>query len=145
MSYDFSLCLEFDPILGANGYRMSNPCVMAVVSLLGSLEVFKKTSIEELNKKSRVLTGYLEYLILNDPLLSKKVKIITPSDPRQRGCQLSLVLDGNLKAIFEKLSNAGVVCDKREPDCIRVAPVPLYNTFKDVYEFVVILRSSLTA
>lgn len=133
---------KFDGICGAQVYRMSNPCVLAVVSLLGSLQVFEKTSMEQLSRKSRQLTGYLEAL-LKQEISSDAVKIITPADPEQRGCQLSLLFQGNVKAIFERLSTAGVVCDKREPDCLRIAPVPLYNTFEDIWKFVQILKQAL--
>ena len=101
------------------------------------MEIFDEVGMKQLREKSELLTGYLEYMI--DQKLSGKVKIITPTDHCQRGCQLSLVVPENGKAVFNALSGRGVVCDWREPDVIRAAPVPLYNTFQDVYRFVEIL------
>ena len=132
--------LAFQPIPGAGGFQVSNPSVLNVISLLGSLEVFSKTSMVQLRAKSILLTGYLEYL-LDKQLNELGCKIITPRDPHQRGCQLSLIFDTNkIHLICKELMSYGVVVDSREPNCIRIAPVPLYNTFSDVWKFVRVLK-----
>ncbi|KAH6560597.1 hypothetical protein BASA50_001374 [Batrachochytrium salamandrivorans] len=139
----FQMDNSFTPIAGANSYRLSNPCVLAVVSLYASLLVFAKTTMTDLRIKSVILTGYLELLL--DNLTSTKFKVITPRDPSQRGCQLSLLFESPTTAqrVFNRLSDMGVVCDERKPDVIRIAPAPLYNTFVDVQTFVEILSSAL--
>lgn len=90
------------------------------------------------------MTAYLEFLI-NELISVQKVQIITPRDPNQRGCQLSLLFleQGQMPATFEKLSKAGIICDQRKPDVLRIAPAPLYNSFQDVWHFVNILSDSL--
>ncbi|TPX62452.1 kynureninase [Spizellomyces sp. 'palustris'] len=130
----------FRPIQGANVYRVSNPNVLATVSLLGSLQVFSRTSMEDLRAKSVLLTGYLEALLEGIPGFT----ILTPADPAQRGCQLSLLFrPGLMLKVLEELEKKGVVVDERKPDVIRVAPTPLYNTFTEVHRFVEILRIAL--
>ena len=140
----FQMGPEFDAIPGPLGYRMSNPCVLAVTSLKASLDIFDQTSMQKLNEKTLKLTGYLEFLLsetfrLHDALKAP-FQIVTPSDVRQRGCQLSLIFKQNVKGIFQGLMDHGIVCDKREPDCIRIAPAPFYNSFLDVWKFVDILK-----
>ncbi|XJO76411.1 hypothetical protein BDV3_006936 [Batrachochytrium dendrobatidis] len=139
----FDMNNSYSPIMGANSYRLSNPCVLAVVSLYASLNVFAKTSMTELRKKSLLLTGYLEMLL--DDLQSPLLQIITPRDSCQRGCQLSLLFTSSEVAqrVFCRLDERGVVCDERKPDVIRIAPTPLYNTFADVHKFVNIMASAL--
>ncbi|KAI9014852.1 pyridoxal phosphate-dependent transferase [Gaertneriomyces semiglobifer] len=130
----------FRPIPGANVYRVSNPNVLATTSLLGSLQVFARTTPEDLRAKSVLLTGYLEVLLMG----VQGFKILTPSESHQRGCQLSLLFDGGLMLpVFEELQRAGIVVDERKPDVIRVAPTPLYNTFTDVWTFVKILKEAI--
>src|SRR5262249_5078108 len=102
-----------------------------------------KTSMSSLRKKSLLLTGYLEHLL--DEEIGTKVRIITPRDPEQRGCQLSLLFERDMETVFRSLLEAGVVCDERKPDCIRIAPVPLYNSFEDVRRFVTVLGSIISA
>ena len=128
---------NFKPIDGAAGYRLSNVPVLSTVSLKSSLDIFEKTSMEYLAKKSTMLTGYLEFLI-KYMIPKDRVTIISPIDANQRGCQLSLLfkIPGEMNLAFDFISAKGVICDKRKPDVIRVAPVPLYNTFEDVYNFV---------
>ncbi|KAJ3300171.1 hypothetical protein HK104_003781 [Borealophlyctis nickersoniae] len=138
----FDMANIFHPIPGAASFRVSNPNVLATVSLLGSLQVFSKTSTEDLRAKSVLLTGYLETLL--DGITPKAFTILTPRDPAERGCQLSLLFEGGIMMdVFEDLKNAGVVCDERKPDVIRVAPVPLYSRFGDVHQFVRVLRASV--
>lgn len=126
--------LKFDPIIGANSYRLSNPCVLSIMTLYASMQVFATTSMKELRERSVLLTGYLEHLLSKNP---KKYRIITPADPKQRGCQLSIQFESeaNMMAVFRGLSEQGIVVDERKPDVIRVSPAPLYNTFEDVATF----------
>jgi kynureninase len=107
-----------------------------------SLEIFEKAGMKNLRKKSELLTAYLYWLLTNQlsPATSQ-LKIITPSTSADRGCQISLQTKKNGKKIFDKLTKAGVIADWREPDVIRVAPVPLYNTFEDVWNFARLLAS----
>jgi len=127
---------------GAAGFQQSNPCVLATVALLGSLKVFSQTSMEDLRKKSLLLTGYLDYLLKSE--LKDKFQIITPSNVNERGCQLSLLFSSNnIKQVHDLLESKGIICDKREPNVLRVAPVPLYNTFADVHKFVNVLQEVL--
>ena len=139
----FMMNKGFLPMLGADGWQLSNVNVLASAAILGSMEVFHKVDPRKLRKKSIDLTGYAEYLI---NLIIEKTgigaKIITPSDPTARGCQLSLALSSIGKDVFDFLSENGVMVDWREPNLssdqpaiIRLAPVPLYNTFQDVYQF----------
>lgn len=131
----------FRPIQSAEGWQLSNPPVIQLAALKASLDIFDEAGMENLRKKSEWLTGYLEYLIRE--IEGDLVSIITPADAAQRGCQLSLRFKKNGKAYFEKLIKNGVICDWREPDVIRLAPVPLYNSFHDVYSFAQILKHKL--
>ena len=131
----------FRPIQGANVYRLSNPNVMATTCLLGSLSIFGKTSMKTLRKRSLLLTGYLEQLLktLNHFI------IITPSNPNDRGCQLSLLFDdGYMEPVFDYLAQKGVIVDERRPNVIRVAPAPLYNTFEEIFKFYTLLKEALS-
>ncbi|XP_006834631.1 PREDICTED: kynureninase [Chrysochloris asiatica] len=149
LSTRFKMDNKLQLIPGASGFRISNPPIFLVCSLHASLEVFKQTTMKALRRKSILLTGYLEYMIKHyynkDKAESKKphVNIITPSNIEDRGCQLTLTFSAPMKYIFKELEKRGVVCDKREPNGIRVAPVPLYNSFHDVYKFVTLLISAL--
>ncbi|XP_044201315.1 kynureninase [Thunnus albacares] len=141
--------MELQP--GVSGYRLSNQPILLVCPLQASLEVFNMTSMQALRRKSLLLTGYLEYLIQHyyskDPSRPHKphVHIITPSDPQQRGCQLSLSFSVPIRKVFQELEKRGVACDMREPSVLRIAPVPLYNSFSDVHRFIETLGSSLAA
>ncbi|KAI9207467.1 pyridoxal phosphate-dependent transferase [Polychytrium aggregatum] len=144
----FQMSHEFEPIAGAAGYRLSNPSVLATIALLGSLQVFAETDMASLRHKSVRLTAYLELLVehLQDKYPGR-LRIITPLDESQRGCQLSLLFleEGRMMPVFERLLEHGVVCDERKPDVIRVAPAPLYNSFADVYQFFRCLDEALAA
>ncbi|KAM9835944.1 kynureninase isoform 1-T2 [Aulostomus maculatus] len=141
--------LELQP--GVSGFRLSNQPVLLVCPLQASLEVFNMTSMQAMRRKSLLLTGYLEYLIQHyytqDPAHPHKphVRIITPSDPQQRGCQLSLSFSVPIRRVFQELEKRGVACDMREPSVLRVAPVPLYNSFTDVHRFMETLGAALVA
>ncbi|KAK7154686.1 hypothetical protein R3I93_009583 [Phoxinus phoxinus] len=143
---------------GVNGFRLSNQPMLLVCPLQASLEIFNKTTMKDLRTKSVLLTGYLEFLITHyytrdqsdpDDIITTSdpdepcVDIITPSDPEQRGCQLSLSFSRPIRAVYEELEKRGVACDMREPNVLRVAPVPLYNSFTDVHRFISALRSAL--
>lgn len=132
---------EFHPIMTAEGWQLSNPAILQLAALNASLDIFDEAGIIHLRNKSELLTGYLEYLIHD--VGSDDISILTPSDTAQRGCQLSIRLRQNGKIIFEKLIQRGVICDWREPDVIRLAPVPLYNSFLEVYIFAQILKQNI--
>lgn len=138
----FAMPDAFVPLVGAEGWQISNPPILAAAPLLASLELFDRAGIEPLRAKSIRLTGYLELLLRT--WLGEAVEILTPAGIEARGCQLSLRLDmpaDEARRIHEQLSREGYVCDWREPDVIRVAPVPLYNSFVDVWQFASALRS----
>ncbi|EGD75996.1 kynureninase [Salpingoeca rosetta] len=130
---------------GVRGLQLSNPGVLQTVALLGSLEIFDQTSMPDLRKKAKLLTGYLEALLTNMFSKDDGFEIITPSDPERRGCQLSVLFGRKIKPVFEQLEKRGVICDMREPNVMRLAPVPLYNSFNDVYRFVQLLRAAMEA
>ena len=134
----------FRPIPGAEGWQLSNPPILSLAAIRASLDVFMEAGgMEPLREKSIRLTGYLEWLLLQK--VGGAVEILTPSDPNRRGCQLSIRVKSNEpgKTVFERLESSGVTCDWREPDVIRVAPVPLYNRYEEVYRFVEILGNAL--
>lgn len=138
----FKMPPHFEPMSGAEGWQLSNPPIMALAPLRASMEIFDEVGMEALCAKSEKLTGYLEYLIATR-IQSDAVRIITPSDPKQRGCQLSLQTLRNGKPLFDRLTEGGVIADWREPDVIRLAPVPLYNSYQDVWAFVDLLVTAL--
>ncbi len=136
----------FDPMKGAEGWQLSNAPVMGMAILRASLDIFDEAGIHNLRAKSLKLTSYLEF-IFNDIVQQFpdiKLEIITPSDPEQRGAQLSIKLIGTDKSFFDQLTKAGVISDFRSPDVIRLAPAPLYNSFEDVYQFGNTLHSLLS-
>ena len=147
----FIMDKKFIPIPGAESWQLSNPSILQLASLRASLDMFDEVGMDKLREKSESLTGYAEFLINNINEISyersrssersRTIEIITPKDVTQRGCQLSLRIKEKGKEIHQKLLDGGVICDWREPDVIRIAPVPLYNTFLDVWNFVEILRT----
>lgn len=130
---------DFVPIPTVESWQLSNPPILQLASLKASLDVFEEAGIKNLREKSKKLTGYLEFL-LRENKLTDKLEILTPSEPEQRGCQLSLRFFGNGKEVFNKLIASDVICDWREPDVIRIAPTPLYNKFEEVWQFVEIIK-----
>ncbi|KAL2815325.1 kynureninase 1 [Aspergillus granulosus] len=130
---------HFVPQPGAAGYQVSNPSVLDLNAVAASLELFNRTSMAEIRQKSLKITGYLEHLLLTYPLHGlpeMPFSIITPSNPSERGAQLSLRLaPGLLDKVLEELEEHSVVIDERKPDVIRVAPAPLYNTYEEVWQF----------
>jgi len=136
MSSRFAMKPDFDPTEGADGWIMSNPPIYALAPLRASLEIFEEAGFENCVTKSKNLTRYLRFLIENKKY--KDISIITPAFAQ--GCQLSLFVNRNGgKIVFNHLTETGVICDWREPNVIRIAPVPLYNSFMDVFRFVEIL------
>ena len=135
----------FRPIPTAESWQLSNAPVLGMAAHLSSLDIFDEVGMDALCEKRDKLTEYLEFLI--DDISSRNdnanFEIITPRDKTQRGAQLSILAHGQGKALFETLSNEGVVADWREPNVIRVAPAPLYNNFEDVYRFVEILENAI--
>ena len=135
---------EFIPADGAEAWTLSNPPILAMAPIRVSLELFQKAGMAALRQKSVEMTAYLEELIQSE--LNDSLEIITPNDPERRGCQLSLrVVAGREtgRALFQQLENAGTIPDWREPDVIRVAPVPMYNRFEDCWLFVKQVRGFL--
>lgn len=146
-SVRFNMDNNFLPTVGAGGFQVSNPSAIDLASLSGALSVFGKTSMHDLRSKALVLTAYSELLldqILADSKDETLFQILTPRDPAQRGTQLSVMLkDGLLENVSQALEDNGVLCDKRKPGVIRVAPVPLYTRFEDVWKFMQVLRGAL--
>lgn len=130
----------FKPMQGADGWQLSNVNVFGTVGVLASLSLFEEVGMAALREKSLKLTGYMEFLLQELNQADNKIEILTPSKPEERGCQLSLFVKNNGRKVFDAISAAGVVADWREPNVIRVAPVPLYNSFEDVYRFVEVLE-----
>jgi kynureninase len=122
---------------GADGWQVSNPPILALVPLRASLALFDEAGLPALRAKSECLSAYLQYLL--DQLPAGRFEIITPRDPALRGCQLSLLVHDRPRELLQALSEAGVILDFREPNVIRVAPVPLYNTFHEVWTFARVL------
>ena len=138
--FDMRQALDISP--GAEGWQLSNPPILSMAAIKASLDLFNEVGMEALREKSIQLTGYLEYLIneLNNP----DIEVITPKDPNQRGCQLSIRVKNTDKTLHKKLTEMHVITDWREPDVIRCAPVPFYNSFEDVYRMVKILKTLLS-
>ncbi|KAH8662509.1 pyridoxal phosphate-dependent transferase [Xylariales sp. PMI_506] len=154
-SVRFNMDNNFLPTAGAGGYQCSNPSAVDLAALGGALSVFDMTDMRTLRSKSLVLTAYAE-LLLNEILAGQAAaesssasaepafRILTPADPLQRGGQLSVLLrDGLLDNVSKELTAEGIICDKRKPGVIRVAPVPLYCTFTDVWKFMQVLKNAL--
>ncbi|MDL5050894.1 kynureninase [Oscillatoria amoena NRMC-F 0135] len=131
----FKMKKGFRPMPGVDGWQLSNFPVLSGAAQLASFEIFQQAGITRLRKKSLKLTGFLEFLLNEIDPGQKHFVIITPVNPAERGCQLSILMKRNGKQVFKKLVSAGITADWREPDVIRVAPVPLYNTFEEVYMF----------
>ncbi len=138
----FNMRHDFDALSGAEGWQLSNPAILSMAAIRASLDIFEEAGFENIRTKSKKLTGYLEFLVneLND----ERINIITPKNPDERGCQLSIQVKNADKKLHTQLTEAGVISDWREPDVIRVAPAPLYNSFVDVYKFVERLEKILS-
>ncbi|MEE8141632.1 MAG: kynureninase [Planctomycetota bacterium] len=134
----FVMLSQFEPRHGADGWQISNPPIFSMAPLRASLAIFEEAGLTELRKKSELLTGYLEFLI--DEITGEPLAILTPRQPEARGCQLSIRVHRKPRELLGTLEAHGMVCDFREPDVIRVAPVPLYNTFHEVWDLAQLLR-----
>ena len=134
---------EFIPVASADGWQISNPPILSMAPLRASLSIFEEAGgMESLRQKSIKLTSYLQFLLESEPdgRSKKRYTVITPRQANQRGCQLSIKAQDHPKGLFGKLEAAGVKCDFREPNVIRAAPTPLYNTFHEVWRFARILH-----
>ena len=137
----FQMKKGFKPMPGVDGWHLSNFPVLTGAAQLASLEIFQQAGIKNLRKKSLLLTGYLEFLL--HEIKSDGFQIITTNSEEERGCQLSIYMNKSGKKVFNALTKAGVIADWREPNVIRVAPVPLYNTFEEVFRFAEIFKKAL--
>ncbi|MDN3689642.1 kynureninase [Cyclobacterium jeungdonense] len=140
----FEMKKGFLPMQGADGWLLSNDPVLGLGALQASLDIFSAAGLENIWTKSELLTGYLEFVIRETIGSRDVLQIITPSKPKDRGCQLSVLIPEGGKEIVEKWTENGVVVDWRKPNVVRLAPVPLYNTFQEVFAFSKILQASLT-
>lgn len=140
----FKMEKGFIPMPTAEAWQLSNAPVLSMAAHKASVDIFDAAGMDALTAKAEKLTGYLEFVIdeINKDL-EQKLEVITPRDKKQRGCQLSIVAHGRGKDLFNKLTQAGVISDWREPNVIRCAPVPLYNSFEDVFRFGEILKNAL--
>jgi kynureninase len=134
---------NFVPISGASGFQLSNPSALDMTSVMASLDVFSQTTMDALRQRSLRLTAYLEARLLRYEGGEPPYTIITPSNPAERGAQLSVLLKpGLLDNVLHYLEENGVVVDERKPDVLRVAPAPLYNSFLDVHRFIIIFHEA---
>jgi kynureninase len=130
----FEMGPEFQPMPGADGWQLSNPSIVSLAVLRASMDIFHEARMERLRAKSVTLTSYLEFLLTQNA--SANFSIITPHEDERRGAQLSIRIPQNGRALCERLAREGIVGDWREPDTFRIAPVPLYNSYRDVFRFV---------
>src|SRR5438552_12880626 len=140
--FQMQLQSMFVPRPSAFGWQVSNPPILSIAPLRASLALFDEIGMPALRVKSELLTGYLELLL--DRLPGDRFQTITPREPGQRGCQLSIVVRERSRELLQALEQEGVVCDFREPNVIRVAPVPLYNSFHEVWTFAGVLAGQVT-
>ena len=132
---------DFKPMRGAEGWQLSNPPILPMAAMRASLEIFEEASMPAIRKKSLKMGDYL--LSLLDNIDTDKISIITPREHTRRGCQLSIQVKDADKRLFDKITEAGVIADWREPDVIRIAGAPLYNSYEDCWNFVELLRLEL--
>jgi len=137
----FKMSPHFEIMAGAEGWQLSNPPILPMACLLASFELFELAGMDNLRLKSLQMGNVFFNLL--DELNHPNLKIITPRLEAERGCQISIQLKDADKAIFNKITEAGVIADWREPDVIRIAPVPLYNSFTDIFDFIQILKGAL--
>jgi kynureninase len=140
----FKMEQKFDPIQGADGWQISNLPVLSLAPYLASVELFAEIGMEALIQKRNQITSYLEFVLRQiDQEVNGNFEIITPSNPSERGCQLSVFLHGEGRSLFDYLMKNGVIIDWREPNVIRLAPVPMYTSFEDIYRFGQILKTGI--
>ena len=142
----FKMEPQFDPIQGADGWQISNLPVLSLAPYLASVELFAEIGMDALIAKRNTITAYLEFVLREiDREVQGNFEIITPSNPSERGCQLSVFLHGEGRSLFDYLMKNGVIIDWREPNVIRLAPVPMYTSFEDIYRFGQILKNGIEA
>jgi kynureninase len=140
----FKMEPNFEPVQGADGWQISNLPVLSLAPYLASVELFAKIGMDALIQKRNTITAYLEFVLHQiDREVNGNFEIITPANQEERGCQLSVFLHGEGRSLFEYLMKNGVIVDWREPNVIRLAPVPLYTSFEDIYHFGQILKSGI--
>jgi len=141
----FQMKSGFQPMEGAEGWQLSNVPVLGMSAMKASLDVFAAAGMSALRQKSETLTAYLEYTIdlLANEFPNAEISQITPRDAAQRGCQISIDVAGRERKLFDDMIAAGIIADFREPCIIRLAPVPLYNSFEDVFRFGEVMRKLL--
>ena len=141
----FKMDKEFKPIPSAEGWQLSNAPVLSMSAHLASLEIFAEAGFHRLVEKGKLMSGYLIYILneINRTQNNKVIEVITPSNENERGCQVSMLMLKDGKKIFDELIKAGVIADWREPNVIRVAPVPLYNRFEEIFLFGAIIKNAL--
>ena len=140
----FKMEPTFDPVHGADGWQISNLPILSLAPYLASVEMFDEIGMEALIDKRDRITSYLEFILQEiDKEVDSSFEIITPSNPLERGCQLSVFLHGEGRSLFDYLMKSGVITDWREPNVIRLAPVPLYCSFEDMYDFGQILKAGI--
>ena len=134
----FKMPDKFNPIASAEGWQLSNPPILSLAAIRASLSIFDEVGMDKLVSKSKKLTDYLVFLL--NSIETERIEIITP---KERGCQLSIRVKNGDKRLFDSITGKGVIADWREPDVIRIAPIPLYNSFQDVFKFYTILEEEL--
>lgn len=141
----FQMQNGFQPMAGAEGWQLSNAPILGMAAMKASLDVFAEVGMAALREKSEQLTGYLEYAVdqLAEEFPDARISVITPRNAARRGCQISFDIAGRERQLFDSMIAAGIIADFREPCIIRMAPVPLYNSFHDVYVFSVLMRKLL--
>ena len=137
----FNMRQDLDITPGAEGYQLSNPPILSMAAIKASLDMFNEVGMDALREKSEKLTGYFEFLI--QQIDTDRIKVITPTNPKERGCQLSVQVKHADKSLHKALTENHIVTDWREPDVIRCAPVPMYNSFEDVFRMVEKLKTLL--
>jgi len=135
---------NFDPVNGADGWQISNLPILSLAPYLASVEMFDEIGMDKLIAKRDKITSYLEFVLREiDKEVDSSFEIITPSNPEERASQLSVFLHGEGRPLFDYLMKNGVITDWREPNVIRLAPVPLYCSFEDMYDFGQILKKGI--
>jgi len=140
----FKMEPNFDPVHGADGWQISNLPILSLAPYLASVDMFAEVGMEKLIQKRNQITSYLEFILQEiDKEVDSTFEIITPSNPEERACQLSVFLHGEGRSLFDYLMKNGVITDWREPNVIRLAPVPLYTSYEDMYDFGQMLKQGI--
>ena len=142
----FKMEKGFEAIPTAEGWQLSNAPILSMAAHKASLDIFDEAGMEKTHAKRKLLSDYLLFIIEdhNKQFGQKLIEVITPREENAKGCQVSMIMLKNGKAIFDELTKQGVIADWREPNVIRVAPVPLYNSFEDIYRFGEIVRTTIS-